>query len=758
MQKIILLFVLIISGISVSAQSVIIEGTVRDKSDNKAVAFANVFIDTLYKSATITQTNGSYKLEALKAGIVNLYVTHIGYKKFHKQVQLHSGINHVDIELQPSFDTLAPIVITGTGTHYRIDDVPVQTEIITRKDIEEIGGRNLEDIISNISSSVDFISSSMGTNLKINGLGKDYVLILLNGKRLTGGIGGYTDLSRIDSDDIEQIEIVKGASSTLYGSDAIAGVINIITKKSQQKVAVKSNTRIGAYGGLKQFNSLTYNKGDFSGKTTYSYKQTDGWQLNNMKYNTKWESNHDLPFLVPTYDMPVNKNRGYTITQEFDYHVSRKLSLNANASWYEKTLFFPFKGRMHNYYYNNRSGAVGGKYKLNDKNFIDFSIDCGNYLYYNEFPYKYNETYITSTDVIKVTYYPGDRFKNSEQTTINTQVKGVFNINSKNTLSVGTEVMNDFLESQYRLNHPDVNANTYSIYAQDEIKLNEKLDIVAGIRSIYHDISGFTATPKISAMYKQNKFTHRFTYSNGFKSPTLKELYYYYESQRMGIYRLYLGNEDLKSQKSHYFSFSTECQLNKFRTGINVYMNRVYDMIDYRIIPTAWEHRRRGIEETKMRYNIDDARNLGFDYHFSLSLLPQLKVNGGYSYVNALNLTQNIRLNGISEHSATLKVSWSKRWKPGKLNVNLAGVYKSDRFYLEEDLKRTYAKPYQLWRITANYSFKKFKGLDITLKTGIDNIFDYVDDSPYGSHYGTLNPGRTIFGGLNIQFTNETAM
>ncbi len=79
-----------------------------------------------------------------------------------------------------------------------------------------------------------------------------------------------------------------------------------------------------------------------------------------MKYNHKWEKNHDLPYLVRTYDKPVNKSRGYTLTQNFEYDANKKLSLNADLSWYEKTLCFPFKGRMHNYYYNNRSASLGG--------------------------------------------------------------------------------------------------------------------------------------------------------------------------------------------------------------------------------------------------------------------------------------------------------------------------------------------------------------------------------------------------------------
>jgi len=740
---------------SLSAQTARLLGHVKEKGSGAELCGASVYIEGSTHGCA-SNSKGDYQIKNLKIGQYTLVVSFSGYKTAHKAISLKEGENIINFDLEETPNALGEVVITGTGTHYKLDDVPVQTEIITKKDIEEISGRNLEEIISNISSSFDYTSSSMGTNIKLNGLGKDYVLVLLNGKRLTGGVGGYTDLNRIDFDNIKQVEIIKGASSTLYGSDAIAGVINIITKKSKQKFELNSNTRIGAHGELKQFNSLSFRKNKLQSKTTYSYKQTDGWQLNSLKYNTKWESNHDLPYLVPTYDKPVNKSRAYTISQNFEYDVNKKLSLNADLSWYEKTLYFPFKGRMHNYYYNNRSVDFGGNYKLKNNNYIDFNINFGDYLYYTEYPYKFNETYITNTEVIKATYYPSDRFKNSEQITINAQAKAVFHVNKNNKLSLGADVLRNNLEAQYRLTQPDVNATTYSVYGQDELKIGNKIDLVGGVRALYHDIAGFSLTPKISAMYKVKRFTYRFTYSNGFKSPTLKELYYYYETERMGMHRLYLGNEDLKPQRSHYFSLSTEYKHQKLQTNINLYFNRVYDMIDYRIIPTEYNHARRGIEETKKRYNIDDARTCGIDYQIRYKLSSQISINTGYSYVDARNLTQDIRLNGVSEHSANFKASWTKRWHSKSLNLNVSGVYKSDRFYLEEDLKRSYAKAYQLWKFTANYKLRNIKKINLSISGGVDNLFDYVDDSPYGSHYGTLNPGRTLFAGIKLNFSNKT--
>lgn len=746
-------FILLLN-LTLFAQNARILGHVKEKGSAEFLYGASVYIEgTSYGCAS--NSTGEYFIKNVVVGQYSLSVSFSGFKTIRKDVELKGGDNIINFDLEEIASELGEIVITGTGTHYKLDDVPVQTEIITKKDIEEISGRNLEEVISNISSSFDYTSSSMGTNIKINGLGKDYVLVLLNGKRLTGGVGGYTDLSRIDFDNIKQVEIIKGASSTLYGSDAIAGVINIITKKSKQKLEVNSNTRIGAYGELKQFNSISFRKNKLQSKTTYSYKQKEGWQLNNMKFNHKWEDNNDLPELVETYNKPVNKSRGYTLTQSFDYDVNNKLSLNTDLSWYEKTLYFPFKGRMHNYYYNNRNVELGGKYKLKDKNYIDFNVTFGNYLYYSEYPYKFNETYITDSDVVKVTYYPGDRFKNSEQITLNAQTKAVFHLNENHKLSLGADVLRNYLEAQYRLNQPDVKATTYSLYGQDEIKIGDKIDLVAGLRALYHDIAGFSITPKVSAMYKEKRLTYRFTYSNGFKSPTLKELYYYYESERMGLHRLYLGNEDLKPQRSHYFSLSTEYKHKKLQTSINLYVNRVYDMIEYRIIPTEYKYERRGVEETKKRYNIDDARTYGIDYQMRYKLSSHLSLNAGYSYVDARNLTQDIRLNGVSNHSANFKASWTKRWHSKSLNLNLSGVYKSDKFYLEEDLKRSYAKAYQLLKFTANYKIRNFKKINLSITGGVDNLLDYVDDSPYGSHYGTLNPGRTVFAGIKLNFSNK---
>lgn len=127
---------------------------------------------------------------------------------------------------------LNEVVVTGTGTEHYLKDAPVQTEVITGKALDSYQGRSMQDILEGLNASITFNPSDMGSGIQMNGLGNDYILILINGKRINGDTGGQNDLSIINPANIERIEIVKGAASSLYGSDAIAGVINIITKRT----------------------------------------------------------------------------------------------------------------------------------------------------------------------------------------------------------------------------------------------------------------------------------------------------------------------------------------------------------------------------------------------------------------------------------------------------------------------------------------------------------------------------------------------
>ena len=181
-------------------------------------------------------------------------------------------------------DSLQEVVVTGTGTQHLLKNAPVQTEVITNKMLRQYGGKSLEDILSGLTASFAFNDGDMGSQMQLNGLGNSYILILIDGKRIHGDVGGENDLSLIDPQNIEKIEIVKGASSALYGSDAIAGVVNVITKKHDEGLLLENATRVGSYGDVRQHNGLALRWGKLSSYTNFHMQHTDGWQNTATEY------------------------------------------------------------------------------------------------------------------------------------------------------------------------------------------------------------------------------------------------------------------------------------------------------------------------------------------------------------------------------------------------------------------------------------------------------------------------------------------
>lgn len=163
---------------------------------------------------------------------------------------------------------LEEVVVTGTGTEHTLKDAPVQTEVISAKTLRNFAGKSIEEILGMLTASFDFNEGDMGSKIQMNGLGNSYILILIDGKRIHGDNGGENDLSLIDPQNIEKIEVVKGAASALYGSDAIAGVINIITRnRHTEGLLLENSTRVGSYGDVRQHNGIGFSIGKLNSYT-----------------------------------------------------------------------------------------------------------------------------------------------------------------------------------------------------------------------------------------------------------------------------------------------------------------------------------------------------------------------------------------------------------------------------------------------------------------------------------------------------------
>ena len=233
-------------------------------------------------------------------------------------------------------DSLQEVVVTGTGTQHLLKDAPVQTEVITSKMLRNYAGRSIEDILSGLTASFAFNEDDMGSQMQLNGLGNGYILVLIDGKRIHGDVGGQNELSLIDPHNIEKIEIVKGASSALYGSDAIAGVVNIIMKKHNEGLLIENSTRGGSYGDLRQHNGLGISIGKLKSYTNFQLQHSDGWQ------NTSIEDPSQTERLIEdSKNMTVNRHTNWQVSERLTYEPMKNLELYAEGSTYWKRIYRP---------------------------------------------------------------------------------------------------------------------------------------------------------------------------------------------------------------------------------------------------------------------------------------------------------------------------------------------------------------------------------------------------------------------------------
>lgn len=665
-------------------------------------------------------------------------------------------------------DSVQEVVVTGTGTQHLLKDAPVQTEVISHRQLQQYAGRSIEDILSGLTASFDFSENDMGSHLQMNGLGNSYVLILIDGHRLYGDNGGENDLALIDPHNIEKIEIVKGASSALYGSDAIAGVINIITRKHREKgLMFENTTRVGNYGDIRQHDGFALNFGKLSSYTNFQLQHSDGWQ------NTSEEAPSQTEYhITDSRNKTVNRHTNWQIAERLTYQLIPQIELYADGSIYWKRIYRPcghhpgVDVKTWDLQYNNASASVGGKWKLhsifnrsqaeNATDYITLDVDWKKHAYH----YAYTDTtltdgYVNGRFTNYFPYFPGDKELQSDQRLTNVQLKGVFELPYEQRLSAGLEYRYDWLKAPMRVAGGKATDNTQAVYVQDELEILNPLYITAGIRLTRNEGFGTRLTPKVSAMLKLGDLRLRTTWSQGYKTPTPKELHYQYIKNMNGVY-LYLGNEDLKAQTSNYFGVSAEYTVGYLTLTIAPYYNKVNDMITLVTIPT-----KEAPGELIMKYdpirvrqyqNMEDAQTCGVDFtmryqgrHFT--------VGGSYSYLDTKanqydsenDVMNKVTIDGMAHHKANVYATWnhdfSKRYQ---LGIGLYGRMSSKRYYQMDGN----GKGYQLWRISTSHQI----GKHVRIEAGMDNILDYVDRVPHGLHLGTTTSGRTMYASLTVRF------
>lgn len=679
-------------------------------------------------------------------------------------------------ERDPQIDLegiLDEVVVTGTGTQHFSTIAPVRTEILGRNEIELTAPIDLVELLTTLSPSFDAVHSSMGSGLTLGGLGNKYILVLVNGQRLHGSVGGQNDLSKIDPTSIQKVEIVKGATSTLYGSDAIAGVINIIIKKpAKETFALKNSSRYGSFNTWQQSNTLTFNQGAWSSTTRYMGQGSDGWQNSTQEiYRNKLYEDSTTPTVSAYYN--------HTLSEELTYKPSDLWSVTASGLWYKKRIFHHNgapRYRMYHLRYQDQSARIAGIYtpRAGAKYQADLSFDRHAYYYDYHIRYMYEEMEQQLLDDGRMHYvprqffyYPGDSSLESDDRRWILSGKAIYTLGEQHLLSVGTEAIIDQLYAPKRMASASRTAFSIAGYAQDEWQVSPQWNLTYGGRLLYHEAFGLCFTPKVSFHYNmEEQLQLRGGYAMGYKTPSIKELYYEYERTMMGKLRVYLGNPKLKPEMSHFFSLSASYKPQRTLTlDVGASFNMLRDVIV--LVPSALPSKYVTDEgsdfDTGMQYTNGEWARAG---EVEASLLwrptPAWRLSLGYSYSHTWASIYNDKeskrqkktilderpLDGTAPHKATAMLSWNKRWNKYHLSVGLSGRAQSDRYYYSYGT----APGYMLLNLTSHHKWNLPKGLQADLALGINNLLDYKETHPYGMNFGTKTAGRTFYATVSLSW------
>ena len=693
----------------------------------------------------------------------------------------------VSVEAQSDIwrsDSLQEVVVTGTGTQHLLKNAPVQTEVITQKMLRQYGGKSLEDILAGLTASFAFNEGDMGSQMQLNGLGNSYILILIDGKRIHGDVGGENDLGLIDPHNIEKIEIVKGAQSALYGSDAMAGVVNIITKKHTEKgVFVDNSTRYGSHNDLRQHNSLVLTFGDFSSQTNFQMQRNDGWQNTAEEYA-------EAMVLTDSKNKTVNKFKNWQIAERLTYKPLKSLELYAEGSYYKKNILRPQNGThpscdvyTYDLRYNNASASLGGKwYPRGEKSevrgkrdYITLDVDWNKHAYYYDYTAKHYDYVLLQGEEygdqngewFSVAMLPGQSKLQSDQQRVMGLLKGIFYLPYENTLNAGAEYRYDYLKAPERTETGTASDQTAALYVQDEFNMLQWLNITAGLRLVDNRSFGLRLTPKISAMLSAGDFRFRLGWSQGFKTPTVKELHYRYLHVMGSSTFFNIGNTNLDPQISNYYSANIEYRGRNFTASVTGYLNKLDNMIALvnvssgeipAGITTAYLGDGSTNVQARMYKNMDDARTCGLDFTLSYKVMKGLTLNAAYSYLDTkahlydekTERMNTVVIDGTAHHKWNASAMYSHTFSPSyALGISLSTRGSSTRYYQNNGN----GKAYQIWRINTTHDLgKQDKMLAYRLEAGVDNIFNFVDRTMRPYHLGNNTSGTTVYGTFSIKF------
>jgi len=657
---------------------------------------------------------------------------------------------------------LNEVIITATRTLRQLSSLPMPAQIISSKDIKSSNSLRLNDILNEQTGLITVPDFGGGEGIQVQGLDSQYTLILIDGVPLVGRSAGTLDITRIAVGNIKQIEIVKGASSSLYGSEALGGVINIITERPKNGFKGDVNYRIGSFNTTDFNNNINFKKNKLSIQTFFNRYRSNGYDL-----NTTDALNTVEPF------------SNYTLNSKFTYDFNEATRLLVAGKYFSQNQEYV------------ASSSLAGESDVNEWNTHlklrhRYSDKWSSYFEFYATRYKAKD-FLNNLD--------GNRFSTSffNQLLVRPEMRATFTLNDNNSFIGGIGFNHETLNRTDFTESPEFNSPY--VYLQYDGHITPKLNLIVGARLDSHNKYQSQFSPKVAARYELSDYLAiKGSVGYGFKAPDFRQLYFDFTNATVGytvlgynavvtaipklneqgqianiIVPISEFNNELNPENSISINFGVDLNLpSGLKFSVNLFRNNIDDLIDTRVIANKTNG-----QNIFSYYNVNKVYTQGLEFNTSWKITQNLKISGGYQLLyafdkNAIKAFENgevyARLNSSSpsfrlkkedyfglynrsRHMSNLKMFYS--FEPLKMDTSLRGTYRS-KYGLIDTNGNTFLDTYDNFVdgfVVIDFAINKTFLDNYQLGFGIDNLFDFKDSQNISNI-----AGRIIYGKLNIQF------
>lgn len=736
----------VISAGAISARAAGLSGRVVNAETGAPVAGANV---RLIESGRVvfTDERGSFTIDDVNAAHVTVVVSHIAFDQSGPRIVTTTSTDEIKFELTPRPWLLDDVVVTGTRSPHLLKDVPVETEVVTQRDFRRTGATTVDEALTSaigLTVGQDF----SGQGASVRGIQQDRVLVMVDGERAVGRVNGSIDLSQYALTNVEKIEVVKGTGSTLYGSDAIGGVINIITRKPGTDVG---HANVYAdYGSHTSYNpavDLEYGGDNIGLLLGGKLQSTDGFDLDQSTPHTNGES--AATRLNLSGKLRARLSSAWNVTGSARF-------MHEDLDWIESEVRELSVLRDTVYVYNdaesNRRIEGSTSFDYLDGDTYHMTLRLFGALYRHNWN-KFGENGRSWVDTSETE----DRYYEAAYTANQVIAAGHVAI-------YGVDAVHQDLTST-ELSSAKEADRSIAGYLQYEYKPTRAVTILPGVRWESHTSFGSTVNPSFNIMYEPaDRIKLRGFVGRGYRAPSIKQQYFVFDHTAAG-YVVYGGRVSLPPEltsgggsfesltEEHSVNSSVSAEMSYGSVGlhrITYFYNHLEDLIDFSLIgftPTYW----RGVY---VYQNIESAVTQGIEWESRVRLSKSVDVQLSYNYLHSRNLQTGEELTGRPKHTIKLLLSgYNDKLAAG---ASVWGDWQSRKVWVatsntggNEDVDDESSPQYAPGRTRLNLNvFKRFEnGLEAFVR--IENILNDTDVT-----YGYW-PGRQVVGGFRygVSFT-----